>query len=76
MMNGKLASFACVISASKDDLTEYWGVASEPQQALFAVQLKMGPEWSVTLATPRLKLSCLERLQLRPDEMRRLSVLP
>jgi hypothetical protein len=23
-MDGKLASFACVISASKDDLIEYW----------------------------------------------------
>jgi hypothetical protein len=30
----------------------------------------------VTLANPRLKPSCLERLKLRTDEMRELSVLP
>jgi hypothetical protein len=75
-MDGKLASFACVISASKDDLIEYWGVASQPKQAVVAVQLKLGPEWQVALSTPRLKLSCLERLQLQPDELRKLSVLP
>ena len=51
-------------------------MASPPQQAIFAVQLMLGREWTVALARPRLKPSCLERLQLRPDEMRELSVLP
>ena len=57
-------------------LTEYWAVASPPEQAIFAVQLLRGREWTVTLAKPRLKRSCLERLRLRPDETRELSVLP
>jgi len=51
-------------------------MASPAQQAVFAVQLMLGREWTVALAEPRLKPSCLERLKLRPDEMRELSVLP
>jgi len=75
-MIDKLARFACIVSASKADLIQYWVVASPPQQAVLAVQLKLGREWTVALANPRLKLSCLKRLKLRPDEMRELSVLP
>lgn len=75
-MNEKLASFACVVSASNAELTQYWAVASPPRQALFAVQLVLGREWTVTLARPRLKASCLKHLKLQPDEMRELSVLP
>jgi hypothetical protein len=74
-MNDNLASFACIVSASKADLVQYWVMASPPQQAVFAVQLTMGREWSVALAKPRLKQSYVS-LKLRPDEMRKLSVLP
>jgi hypothetical protein len=70
------AKSACIVSASKADLTRYWAVASSPQQAIVAAQLILGHEWTVTLANPRLKPSCLERLKLRTDEMRELSVLP
>jgi hypothetical protein len=75
-MNDKLASFACIVSASKADLIQYWVMASPPPQAVFAVQLMLGREWTVAVANPRLEPSCLERLKLRPDEMRELSVLP
>jgi hypothetical protein len=70
------ARFACIVSASKADLTRYWAIASPPKQAIVAAQLILGHEWTVTLANPRLKPSCLERLKLRTDEMRELSVLP
>jgi hypothetical protein len=41
-MNNKLASFACIVSASKADLIQYWVMASPPQQAVSAVQLMLG----------------------------------
>jgi hypothetical protein len=75
-MSDKLASFACIVSASKADLIQYWAMASPPQQAVFAVQLMLGREWTVAVANPRLKPSCLERLKLLPHEMREVSVLP
>jgi hypothetical protein len=71
-MNNKLASFACIVSASNADLIQYWVMASLPQQAVSAVQLMLGREWTAAVANPRLKQSCLERLKLRPDEMREL----
>ena len=75
-MNDKLASLACIVSASKADLIQYWVMASPPQQAVFAAQLMLEREWIVAVVNPHLKPSCLERLKLRPDEMRELSVLP
>jgi hypothetical protein len=75
-MNEKFVRSACVVSASKDNLTQYWVMASPPQQAVVAVQLMLGREWTVALANPSLKPSYLKRLRLRPDEMRKLSVLP
>jgi len=75
-MNDKFARFACIVSASKANVTEYWVMASPPQQAVVAVQLMLGRDWTVALARPRLKPSCLERLKLQPDEMCKLSVLP
>jgi hypothetical protein len=70
------ASFACIVSASKADLTRYWAIASPPKQAIVAAQLILGPEWTVILANPSLKPSYLERLRLHADEIRELSVLP
>ena len=75
-MNDKFARFACIVSASKADLIQHWVMASPPQQVVVAVQLMLGREWTVALANLRLKPLCLERLKLRRDEMRQLSVLP
>jgi hypothetical protein len=75
-MRQSYAAFACIASGSKADLTRYWAIASPPKQALVAAQLMLGLEWTVILANPRLKPSCLERLKLRADEIREVSVLP
>jgi|ERR1700729_3164287 hypothetical protein len=66
------AKFACIVSASKADVTRYWAVASSPQQAIVAAQLILGHEWIVALAYPRLKPPYLERLKLHADEIREL----
>ena len=52
------------------------GDRESPKQAIVAAQLILGPEWTVILASPSLKPSCLERLKLHADEIRELSVLP
>jgi hypothetical protein len=70
------ARFACIVSATKGDLTCYWAIASPPKQAIVAVQLILGPEWTVILANSSIKPSCLERLKLHADAIRELSVLP
>jgi hypothetical protein len=70
------ARFACIVSATKADRTRYWAIASSPKQAIIAAQLILGREWTVVLANPSLKPSYLERLKLRKDEIRELSVLP
>jgi hypothetical protein len=75
-MMHKYAKFVCVVSGSKANLTRYLAIASPPKQAIIAAQLILGREWTVVLANPSLKPSYLERLKLRKDEIRELSVLP
>jgi hypothetical protein len=75
-MTPKYAKFACIVSGSKANVTRYLAIASPPKQAMVAAQLFLGREWTVTLATPSLKPTWLERLKLRTDEMREVSVLP
>ena len=72
------ARFACIVSASKADLTQLLGDLRVPpnRPSSQAAALILGHEWTVTPMNPRLKPSYLERLKLRPDEMRELSVLP
>jgi hypothetical protein len=75
-MTQKYAGFACIVSGSKANVTRYLAIASRPKEAMIAAQLFLGREWTIALANPSLKPSCLERLKLRADEMRELSVLP
>lgn len=64
------------VAASKNGKTQYWVAATRPKQATAADQLLLGPTWSVKLSNHRLTPPQLAELNLRPDEVRRLSALP
>jgi len=75
-MSKRYAGSLYVVAASKDGKTEYWVAATSPNQATAAIQLKVGPEWSVQLTSRRLTPSQRAELALRPDEVRHLPALP
>jgi hypothetical protein len=64
------------VAASKDGKIEYWVAATGPKEATAAVQLVVGPTWKVTLTNHRLTPTQLAELNLRPDDVHRLSPLP
>jgi hypothetical protein len=73
---GKLyAGGIYVVAASKDQKTEYWVAATSPKQATGAVQPVAGPTWNIKLLNRRLTPTQLAELNLRPDDMRRISPL-
>jgi hypothetical protein len=65
-----------VVAASKDGKTEYWAAATSAKDATTAVQLAVGPAWEVRLTNRRLMPNQLAELNLRPDDVRRLTPLP
>jgi hypothetical protein len=54
----------------------YWVAATSPKQATGAVQLVAGPTWNIKLLNRRLTPTQVAELNLRPDDVRRISPLP
>ncbi len=75
-MGSEYAGGNYVVAASKNGKTEFWAAATGPKQATAAVQLVLGPDWSVKLTNRRLTRAQVAALKMRPDDVRRIGPRP
>jgi hypothetical protein len=67
-----LASEIYVVVAKKDATIEYWGVATDRDKALAAVEKELPPGWTATLTRRCLTKHRATRLKMGPDSVRKL----
>jgi hypothetical protein len=56
-----------VVAATKDGKTDYWVAATRREDAVIAVELLLGPGWTVALTDRRVSPQQIDALKLRPN---------
>ncbi len=65
-----------VVAATKDDTTVYWATATRREDAVTAVELLLGPGWTVALTERRITPAQGAVLKLRDNDIRELNPMP
>lgn len=71
-MGRRLVGGIYIVQALKDGVTEYWAAATLLENAVAAVEQKLGPGWIVTLTDRRLTNQRLSILKMLPNTVRKL----
>jgi hypothetical protein len=72
-MNITFADLVYVVSATKNDQSEFWAAATPRRVAAAQVQRSLSPGWKATLTSWRLNRERAAELEMRPDTVRRLT---
>jgi hypothetical protein len=72
-MNTIFADLVYVVSATKNDQSEFWAAATPRREAAAQVQRSLPPGWKATLTSWRLSRERAAELEMRPDTVRRLT---
>ena len=64
-----------IVVSTKDDTTLHWTAATSREDAVTAVELLLGPGWTVALTDRHITPEQVAALKLRDNEIRELQLL-
>ncbi len=64
-----------IVVSTKDDTTLHWVAATSSEDAVTAVELLLGPGWTVALTERHITPEQVAALKLRDNEIRELKLL-
>jgi hypothetical protein len=64
----------CIVVSTKNDTTLHWAAATSGEDAVTAVELLLGPGWTVALTERHITPEQVAALKLRDNEIRELKL--